>query len=431
MVDNLPSALLPQLVTHLRGAGYQRIAVAIDVRSGGGIAALAPAARNPARHGARRALPVPRRPRRHPHRALLETRRKAPLGDDSLTLGRAIARERETLALVAELGHRIDTNDLSANTLRNWVKSFMDLGPGSQITALRVLRLQHGIPVDADLVFDVRCLPSPTTTRCCGPSPGATSRSSTSSSGCPGRPMVGDIYAFVASWLPSLCQRQPQLPHRGHRLHRRPAPLGIHRRTSWPSVSAIPPAFWCGTAPSNDRPACAVWLATWARHLKPGDLLVLALAAGRLHPRCWPWGRWRPDKAVIGPAARSFSEVDLRHAPRIVEVPGPLGADPHRDPARPRRVASDPGPRQYCVRQGWLATPNAVAICAHQVRRWPGGTRTIMTPQLLRSNSAPPPTTTGSPPRGGGHRADGGRGGDPLPPPGSSPASPTSSRWSC
>ena len=40
VVDNLPSALLPQLVTHLRGAGYQRIAVAIDVRSGSGIAAL-------------------------------------------------------------------------------------------------------------------------------------------------------------------------------------------------------------------------------------------------------------------------------------------------------------------------------------------------------------------------------------------------------
>ena len=39
VVDNLPSALLPQLVTHLRGAGYQRIAVAIDVRSGSGIAA--------------------------------------------------------------------------------------------------------------------------------------------------------------------------------------------------------------------------------------------------------------------------------------------------------------------------------------------------------------------------------------------------------
>ena len=28
------------------------------------------------------------------------------------------------------------------------------------------------------------------------------------------------------------------------------------------------------------------------------------------------------------------------------------------------RVASDPGPRQYCVRQGWLTQPNAIAICA-------------------------------------------------------------------
>ncbi|HPR08766.1 MAG TPA: RNase adapter RapZ, partial [Denitromonas sp.] len=39
VVDNLPATLLPQLVSNLRGAGYRRVAVAVDVRSGMSIAA--------------------------------------------------------------------------------------------------------------------------------------------------------------------------------------------------------------------------------------------------------------------------------------------------------------------------------------------------------------------------------------------------------
>ena len=205
VVDNLPSALLPQLVTHLRGAGYQRIAVAIDVRSGSGIAALP------------RQLVTLRGMVRDVRFLFLdarddtliarfsETRRKHPLGDDSLTLGEAIARERETLALVAELGHRIDTSDLSANTLRNWVKSFMDLEPGSQITLLfESFGFKHGIPVDADLVFDVRCLPNPHYDPVLRPLTGRDQPVIDFLERVPevGR-MVGDIYAFVASWLPS------------------------------------------------------------------------------------------------------------------------------------------------------------------------------------------------------------------------------------
>ena len=50
--------------------------------------------------------------------------------------------------------------------------------------------------------------------------------------------------------------------------------------------------------------------------------------------------------------------------PRIVEVPGPLGQTRIEIQPGRARVAADPGPRQYCVRQGWLASAGAVAICA-------------------------------------------------------------------
>jgi UPF0042 nucleotide-binding protein len=205
VVDNLPSALLPQLVSHLRGAGYQRIAVAVDVRSGASIAALprqVEALRNMVDDlrflflDARDDVLIAR---------FSETRRRHPLGDAYSTLGEAIAREREELALIAELGQRIDTSDLAANTLRNWIKSFMDLEAGSQIAVLfQSFGFKHGIPLDADLVFDVRCLPNPHYDPVLRPLTGRDQPVIDFLEKVPevGQ-MVDDIYAFVASWLPA------------------------------------------------------------------------------------------------------------------------------------------------------------------------------------------------------------------------------------
>lgn len=205
VVDNLPAALLPQLVSHLRGAGYQRIAVAVDVRSGASIAAL------PRQVEALRAMVSDLRFLFLDARddvliaRFSETRRRHPLGDECSTLGEAISRERDALALIAELGQRIDTSDLAANTLRNWVKSFVGLEPSSQITVLfESFGFKHGLPLDADLVFDVRCLPNPHYDPLLRPLTGRDGPvidflCKLDEVG----QMVDDIYRFVASWLPS------------------------------------------------------------------------------------------------------------------------------------------------------------------------------------------------------------------------------------
>ncbi|KAB2970721.1 RapZ family nucleotide-binding protein [Zoogloea sp.] len=205
VVDNLPAALLPQLVSHLRGTGYQRIAVAVDVRSGASIAAL------PRQVEALRAMVSDLRFLFLDARddvliaRFSETRRRHPLGDECSTLGEAISREREALALIAELGQHIDTSDLSANTLRNWVKSFVGLEAGSQITVLfESFGFKHGLPLDADLVFDVRCLPNPHYDPMLRPLTGKDGPvieflCKLEEVG----QMVDDIYRFVASWLPS------------------------------------------------------------------------------------------------------------------------------------------------------------------------------------------------------------------------------------
>ena len=106
------------------------------------------------------------------------------------------------------------------------------------------------------------------------------------------------------------------------------------------------------------------WLAAWAVHLRAGDGLVLAAAlAFCVASALSLWQGGRPDKAIIKAGGKVFAEVDLA-APRMLEVPGPLGITRIEIQPGRARVAADPGPRQYCVRQGWLASAGAVAICA-------------------------------------------------------------------
>ncbi len=204
-VDNLPVALLPQLVAQLRGAGYQRVAVAADMRSGASIAALPQqleALRGIVRDlrfiflEARDDVLIAR---------FSETRRRHPLNAQGLSLEEAIGREREELATIAELGHRIDTSDLHANTLRAWIKDFIDVEEGEGLTLMfQSFGFKYGIPMDADLVFDVRCLPNPHYDPVLRPLTGCDQPVIAFLEKIPevGR-MAEDIRRFVANWLPA------------------------------------------------------------------------------------------------------------------------------------------------------------------------------------------------------------------------------------
>jgi hypothetical protein len=102
----------------------------------------------------------------------------------------------------------------------------------------------------------------------------------------------------------------------------------------------------------------------WLTLLRPGDWLVAATAAAAVavsFPLLWQGGQ--ADRAVIRVDGRVFAEYPLDAARRI-DVPGPLGTTVVEIQPGRARVLSDPGPRQYCVRQGWLARSGAVAICA-------------------------------------------------------------------
>ena len=103
----------------------------------------------------------------------------------------------------------------------------------------------------------------------------------------------------------------------------------------------------------------------WFQGLRFGDFGVLALgllgvvASFQVFWQADGAGEW----AVIRKNGEIVGEVDL-HARQTIKVDGPLGQTLIEIGGGRARVLSDPGPRQYCVRQGWLSKNGEVAICA-------------------------------------------------------------------
>jgi len=103
---------------------------------------------------------------------------------------------------------------------------------------------------------------------------------------------------------------------------------------------------------------------SFVRLMRPGDWLSLVLAAAlvaALVPVALRGGK--AERVVVKAKGRVVAELPLTAA-RSLEVAGPLGSTRIEVQPGRARVASDPGPRQYCVRQGWLTRPNSIAICA-------------------------------------------------------------------
>ena len=92
-----------------------------------------------------------------------ETRRRHPLTDDGRPLDQAIMLERATLAPLQELARlQIDTTRTTLHELRGLIRARVaDRASGEMSVMLQSFGFKHGIPRNADFVFDARCLPNP------------------------------------------------------------------------------------------------------------------------------------------------------------------------------------------------------------------------------------------------------------------------------
>jgi len=164
-VDNLPTTLIPTMakLSLQAGGDIDKVAIVVDVREGNLLSSLP-----------KMLARLRRMPRLNPvlifleasHEALVrrfsETRRPHPLAPDrSVTEG--IRDEHARMRPIRELADEIvDTSDMTVHELRQFFMALSrDRSRAKLVMTVVSFGYKCGLPVDADLAFDVRCLPNP------------------------------------------------------------------------------------------------------------------------------------------------------------------------------------------------------------------------------------------------------------------------------
>ena len=237
-VDNLPPELLRGFLQLEHRRHDQRVAIAVDVRSAGSLPHLLPLIKQLSAEGVKvrsifldastdalvRRFSETRRP--HPLSQGAERAHRAhdPRGDEDTgytvpgdldlehasapdghrALIDAIELERELLSELREVSTVIDTSQLRPAQLRLWIRDLMS-GTGNRLTLVfESFAFKHGVPLDADYVFDVRVLPNPHYVRELRPQDG---RDAPVVAYLEAQPdvveMLEQIEAFLTRWLPA------------------------------------------------------------------------------------------------------------------------------------------------------------------------------------------------------------------------------------
>lgn len=163
-VDNLPTTLIPTLAKlSIRGSDIEKVAIVVDVREGHLLSSFPKVFKQLRRmRGLNPVLIFLEANSSTLVRRFSETRRPHPLAPGR-SASEGIREERVRLSAIREMADKIvDTSDMTVHELRHF---FMNLSRDRSKARLVVTVLsfgyKHGVPVDADLVFDVRCLPNP------------------------------------------------------------------------------------------------------------------------------------------------------------------------------------------------------------------------------------------------------------------------------
>ena len=202
-VDNLPASLLPDTVSFLEKSGNDHIAISIDVRSGDTLNQLPQHIADLKQKGVDLRVLFLEAQTDALVKRFSETRRRHPLSTGDRSLTECIQMERELLVGIGTLSHRIDTSELSPNTLRAWIKDITALDRSRLTLLFQSFGFKHGIPMDADLVFDIRCLPNPHYDPLLRPLTGRDEPVIAFLDNVPdAQAMLDDIRNYVEKWLP-------------------------------------------------------------------------------------------------------------------------------------------------------------------------------------------------------------------------------------
>ena len=207
-VDNLPVELLGSFVQTMSRDGLQRDRLAVSIDARNVTADLSRVGEWLAAVGAQG----------YDHRLVFfetrddvlvkrysDTRRRHPLSHQGLPLSDAIALERERLRPLRALADIVvDTSTFNVHQLRKTVLAELEADASPRVSVLfESFAYKHGVPADADFVFDLRCLPNPHWDESLRPLSG---RDAPVRDYLDGQAVVneyaGQVAAFLDSWLP-------------------------------------------------------------------------------------------------------------------------------------------------------------------------------------------------------------------------------------
>lgn len=210
-VDNLPPELLREFIRLEQARATSRVAVAVDVRTAVSLPQLLPLVHQLRAEGQRIRVLFLDASTDALVRRFSETRRPHPLtaggveGELSRALIEALELERELLAGVREMATVIDTSQLRPAQLSSWVRGLVGVPASALTLVFESFAFKHGVPLDADYVFDVRVLPNPFYVRELRPQTG---RDEQVARYLRAQPEVGEMLAqiesFLRHWLPAL-----------------------------------------------------------------------------------------------------------------------------------------------------------------------------------------------------------------------------------
>ena len=211
-VDNLPPELLRDFIRLEHSRGAHRVAAAVDVRTAASLPALVPLIDQLRGEGVYiRSLFLDASTDALVRR-FSETRRPHPLTasaaadghDTAHALTEAIELERELLADLRDVSTVIDTSQLRPALLRSWVRSLVGARASALTLVFESFAFKHGVPLDADYVFDVRVLPNPYYIRELRPLNGRDAPVAAYLHAQPeAREMLAQIETFLKRWLPA------------------------------------------------------------------------------------------------------------------------------------------------------------------------------------------------------------------------------------
>ena len=225
-VDNLPPELLRDFLHLEQRRMDRRVAIAVDVRSAGSLPHLLPLLAQLRAEGIAvkgvfldastdalvRRFSETRRPHPlsdHEPSHATSTEADALAADGRRALIDAIELERELLAELREASMVIDTSQLRPAQLRAWVRDLVRAEDSRLTLVFESFAFKHGVPLDADYVFDVRVLPNPHYVRGLRP---LTGRDEAVAAYLAAQPevteMLAQIEAFLGRWLPAFVRDQ-------------------------------------------------------------------------------------------------------------------------------------------------------------------------------------------------------------------------------